>query len=68
MSKKHGDGSGTGPCCVVHAELLKLQKNCRFPDEPAKAKCAQADAALLGAARDLRCVVLSGVLNMDLNF
>jgi hypothetical protein len=30
------NGSGTGPFCVSHAQLLKVW----FPVEPAKTKCA----------------------------
>ena len=30
-SKKQGDGSGSGPGCVVHAQLLKQQQEVSFP-------------------------------------
>ncbi len=40
--RKPRGGNGTGPPCVAHAQLLKLQESGLFPDEPAKIKCTQA--------------------------
>ena len=37
-SKKQHGGSGSGPGCVVHAQLLKQQKSGRLSDDPAKTK------------------------------
>ena len=39
-SRKQRGGIGTGPRCVAHAQLLKLQKGGSFPDEPAHKKHA----------------------------
>ncbi len=38
-SRKQRGENRTGPGCVAHAQLLKLQKK-RVPDEAAKTKCA----------------------------
>ena len=42
-SRKPRGGNGTGPPCVAHAQLLKLQRSGRFPrqDRPTKIKYAQ---------------------------
>ena len=41
MRRRLHDGSGTGHGDVEESELLKLQKNGQFPDDPVRIKVTQ---------------------------